>query len=192
MKKLFTFTLVLLSGALLKTTAQTSATKGYEKGSVTLADNSIVYGVIKDDIRKNASVTIMNADGSDKRKYDGDKLNAVMIDTIRFICIKGDFFKLICEGELCFLQKLSDASGKPVYVGNEAMFINGTPGKPGDYFLHNISSKNLQHITNKNVTMLTAQSFVNCQAAIIKVKEATGNIAMLKDAVIIYNNRNKQ
>ena len=97
----------------------------------------------------------------------------------------------MCEGELSFLQKASDASSKPVYVGSEAMFINGTQGRPGDYFIFNKSLQQLKLVNNKNVTEVTAQTFINCEAAIAKAKGTGTDISLLKDTVVIYNNRNK-
>jgi hypothetical protein len=115
----------------------------------------------------------------------------VSFENSKYICIKGDFFKLICDGELCFLQKASDASSKPVYVGNETMFLNGTEGKPGDYFIFNKSLQQLKLVNSKNIAAVTAESFANCEAAIASAKAISTEVAMLKDAVVIYNSRNK-
>ena len=62
--------------------------------------------------------------------------------------------------------------------------------KPGDYFIYNKTIKQLQLVNNKNVAEVTAQAFINCEAAITKAKQSANDIALLKDAVEIYNNRN--
>lgn len=191
MKQLKFISAIFLLMISFQAKSQDAVPKGFVKGSVTLADNTEVTGYIKDDIRKKASVVLTSADGNKKTVYDGDKLNSVKIEGVTYSCMKGDFFKLICDGDLCFLQKASDASSKPVYVGSEAMFINGTEGKPGDYFIFNKATQQLKLVTNKNIAEVSAQSFANCEAAISKAKEADSNVAMLKDAVVIYNNRNK-
>jgi len=191
MKQLKFISAILLLMTSFQAKSQDAAPKGFVKGSITLADNTEVTGYIKDDIRKKASVVITSADGNKKTVYDGDKLNSVKMEGVTYICMKGDFFKLVCDGDLCFLQKASDASSKPVYVGSEAMFINGTEGKPGDYFIFSKATQQLKLVTNKNIAEVAAQSFANCEAAINKAKEADNDIALLKDAVVIYNNRNK-
>ena len=180
----------LLSIMFLQANSQDALPKGFAKGSIILADNSQITGFIKDDIRNKAAVVLMPETGGKKTTYDGDKLNAVNIDGTKYICMKGDFFKVLCDGELSFLQKSSDASSKPVYVGNETMFINGTEGKPGDYFIFNRKDQQLKLVNNKNVAEVSAQAFINCEAALAKAKQSSGDIATIKEAVVIYNNRN--
>ncbi|MBL0357899.1 MAG: hypothetical protein IPP72_13920 [Chitinophagaceae bacterium] len=191
MKKFTFIAAIFLMMISLQAKSQDTAPKGFVKGSITLNDNSEVAGYIKDDIRSKASVVMIPGTAGKKTTYDGDKLSSVTIDGIKYICMKGDFFKLLCDGELCFLQKSSDASSKPVYVGTETMFLNGTEGRPGDYFIFNKNLQQLKLVNSKNVAAVSAQSFANCEAAISKSKEAANDVAILKDAVAIYNNRNK-
>jgi hypothetical protein len=190
MKALSTISTVLLMMIFLQAKSQDAMPKGFTKGSITLADNSELTGFIRDDIRSKAAVVLIQQAGAKKITYDGDKLNSVTIDGTRYICMKGDFFKVVCDGELSFLQKSSDASSKPVYVGTEAMFINGTEGRRGDYFIFNKSLQQLKLVNNKNVADVSAVVFSSCEAAVNKAKETGADIALLKDAVVIYNNRN--
>ena len=190
MKALSIIATFLLATIFLQVKGQDAMPKGFAKGSITLADNSEVTGLIKDEIRSKAAVVFIPVTGGKKITYDGDKLNAVTINETRYICMKGDFFKIVCDGELGFLQKSSDASFKPVYVGTEAMFINGTEGKPGDYFIFNKSLNQLKLVNSRNVAAVTAETFMNCEAAVNKAKETGADIALLKDAVDIYNKRN--
>ena len=192
MKRITSFATFFLTLVSLQLKSQDTVPNGFTKGSVTLADNTEITGFVKDDIRSKAAVVLIPATGEKKITYDGDKLNGAMIEGTKYICIKGDFFKVVCEGELSFIQKASDASSKPVYVGTEAMFINGTEGRKGDYFILNKSLQQLKLVNNKNVTAVTAQSFINCEAAINKAKQTGNDIALLKDAVVIYNNRNNK
>ena len=192
MKRITSFAAFFLTLVSLQLKSQNTVPNGFTKGSVTLADNTEITGFVKDDIRSKAAVVLIPATGEKKITYDGDKLNGAMIEGTKYICIKGDFFKVVCEGELSFIQKASDASSKPVYVGTEAMFINGTEGRKGDYFILNKSLQQLKLVNNKNVTAVTAQSFINCEAAINKAKQTGNDIALLKDAVVIYNNRNNK
>ena len=165
--------------------------KGFAKGSIVLADNSEITGFIKDDIHRKAAVVFVTDLGGKKTTYDGDKLNSLIIEETKYTCIHGDFFKVLCDGELSFLQKSSDASSKPIYNGAEAIFIRRTEGKPGDYFIFNKNLQQLQLVNNKNVAVVAAGSFTNCEAAISKAKQSGDDIALLKDAVVIYNNRNR-
>src|SRR5258706_13321541 len=116
--------------------AQTKAPEGYTKASITLANGTTQAGYIKDNIKKSASVTFIDENGSNKKVYEGSDINAVTVDAVNYTCINGDFFKAICTGKLCFLQKASNASGKASYNGTEAVFNNGTEGKIGDYFIY--------------------------------------------------------
>lgn len=163
------------------------APKGFTKGAVTLADNSIVSGFIKDNIRKDASVTIL-ANGKEK-KYQGADITAAEIDATAYTCIKGDFFKVVCKGELTFLQKASDASNKPTTIGNEVFFLSGTEGKPGDYFIYDNKSQQLKLVSKKTLNEVVANSFNNYTPAIEKAKAAQADLALLKEAVELYNGR---
>lgn len=191
MKILKTAAVSVLSLALLQANAQTEIPGGFKKGAITLADGSTQQGFVKENIRKGASVMFTtSADGS-KKNYSGSELNAAEVEGVKYICINGDFFKVISEGELSFLQKSSDASGKPAFNGSEAVFSNGTEGKPNDYFIYNTSSKNLKWVSKKNINEVAEASFAGYAAAVEKAKSVNGDVARLKDAVDIYNSRNK-
>jgi hypothetical protein len=178
---------VALSLLFLQTNAQ-DATKGFTKGKVTLSDNTVVTGFIKDNIRKDASVVLL-VDGKEK-KYDGSAINAAEFDAVTYTCIKGDFFKVVCNGELTFLQKSSDASSKPTTIGNEVFFISGTEGKPGDYFIYENKNQQLKLVSKKNLNDVVTNSFGGYAPAIEKAKAAQTDVALLKDAVESYNSRN--
>jgi hypothetical protein len=170
--------------------AQTETPKGFASGSIELTDGSTVTGFVKDNMRKEAAVFFVGVDGK-KAKYPGTDLQSANIGGTKYMCIKGDFFKVVCNGEICFLQKSSDASSIPVYNGSEAMFINGTEGKPGDYFIYSGIDKQLKKVSKATVETVAAKSFAGCTAAIDKAKAAKEDISKLKDAVEIFNNRNK-
>ena len=91
-----------------------------------------------------------------------------------------------------FLQKASDASGKPSYNGSTAVFSNGTEGQPGDYFMYTNRDKKLELVSKKNFDEVVTKTFAGSTAAIDKAKTANGDVAQLKDAVDIYNNRNRK
>jgi hypothetical protein len=180
---------VALSLLFLQTNAQ-DAPKGFTKGNVTLADNTVVTGFIKDNIRKDASVVLL-IDGKEK-KYDGSAINAAEVDAVTYTCIKGDFFKVVCNGELTFLQKSSNASSKPTTVGNEVYFLSGTEGKPGDYFIYENKNQQLKLVSKKTLNTVVAASFAGYAPAIEKAKAAEADIAQLKDAVETFNSRSNK
>lgn len=191
MKIVNTIAITVLSLVLQESNAQTETPKGFKKGSLVLADGGAQQGFIKDNIRNSASVMFISETGGKKKTYDGSELNTAEIEGIKFICIKGDFFKVLSEGELNFLQKASDASGKPTYNGNEASFSSGTEGKPNDYFIYNSKDQKLKLVSKKNVDEVIAASFAGYTAAIDKAKTVNGDLSQLKAAVEIYNNRNR-
>lgn len=189
MKNLKIILVVVLSFYFAVTQAQSEAPKGFKKGTLTLADNSTVSGNIKSNIRSSASVVFVSEEGGKKKNYDGAELISAEIDGTKFICIKGDFFRVISNGGLSFLQKASDASDKPTYNGSEAVFSSGTEGKPDDYFIYDSRNKELKKISKKNFDEVTAAAFAGNAAAIDKAKAINGDIAQLKDAVDIYNSQ---
>src|SRR5882724_2142443 len=126
--------LIVCSGIFfLQGKAQTIDPKGYKKGAIVFADSSSMQGFVKDNIRRSASIIFIRADGQKKMNYHGSELISVEIESTKFICIRGDFFRILSEGELLLLQKSSDASGIPTYNGSEAIFTSGTEGKLLDY-----------------------------------------------------------
>ncbi|MEO6330192.1 MAG: hypothetical protein ABIO55_14765 [Ginsengibacter sp.] len=179
-----------LSATFLYSPAQTETPKGYKKGMLVLADNNTVSGSIKDNIHSHALVSIIPEAGGKKKNYHGSDLISAEIDGVKYLCIGGDFFRIISDGRLGFLQKSSDAQGRVVYNGNEPIFLNGTDGKPGDHYIYNSSSKQLKMVSKKNINEVTALVFAGNSAAIDKAKEVNGDVAQLKDAVEIYNSNN--
>lgn len=180
----------ILSLLVLQVNAQTEAPKGFTKGKVVLPDNTVVTGFIKDNIRKDASVVVI-ADGKEK-KYHGADISSATVDGTGYQCIKGDFFKVVCNGELTFLQKSSDASSKPTQVGSEVFFLSGTEGRPGDYFIYENKSQQLKLVSKKTLNTVVANSFGSYAPAIEKAKAAQTDIAQLKDAVETYNSRSEK
>ncbi len=186
MKILKLLSAAALSLFFLQTNAQ-EVPKGFSNGKVTLADNTVVTGFIKDNIRKDASVTLL-VNGKEK-KYNGSDIASAEIDATTYNCMKGDFFKVVCNGELTFLQKVSDASSKPTTVGNEVFFLSGTEGKPGDYFIYENKNQLLKLVSKKNLNDVVTNSFAGYAPAIEKAKAAQNDIALLKGAVESFNSR---
>jgi hypothetical protein len=165
--------------------AQTTVPVEYVKGSITLADGSIKNGFVKENIKKSAAIVFIDSTGLSKKKYEGSQINSVSIEATNFICINGDFFKIICSGKLCFLQKASNASGNTSYNGTEPIFISGTEEKIGDYFAY--ADKKLKLLNKKTVSAFINNDLSACMAAVEKAKSIDGDIAKLQEAVDIFN-----
>jgi len=190
MKILNTLAVTVLSLVFLEAEAQADAPKGFTSGTIVLADGGSHTGLIKDNIRKNASVSFTTG-AEKKNNYDGTQLISAEIEGTKYLCIKGDFFKVLCEGELSFLQKSSNASGKVTYNGSEAILSSGTDGKLNDYFIYNSNDKQLKLVSKKNVQEIATTSFADCTAAIDKAKTINGDLSQFRGAVEEYNNRNR-
>jgi hypothetical protein len=187
MKTKVLFFAAILSLSITSLKAQTEIPAGYVKGSVTLADNSVVQGYVKDNLKRSAAVSFIDNAGK-KTNYNGIDINGATIDAVNFICIKGDFFKTISAGKLTFLQKSSDASNKATFNGTDATFNTGTEGKMGDYFVYR--NNELKLLNKKSLESFITNDLSGCTAAIEKAKSANGDIAKMKDAVDIYNSTN--
>ena len=181
---------LLLNLTLLAAKAQTEVPAGFKKGTIVVADGNMISGYVKENIRKNASLSFISDIDQKRKNYDGSDLKGAEIDGVKYICIKGDFFKVLCEGELSFLQKSSDASSKPSYNGIEPIYVSGTEGKPNDYFIYNNKDRQLKLVSKKNKGEVVAASFAGCNAAIDKAKSIDNDLSQLKEAVVVYNNRN--
>jgi hypothetical protein len=190
MKILKLLPVFILSLLALQATAQTEAPKGFSNGKITLPGNTVVTGFIKDNIRKDASVVLIT-DGKEK-KYNGADIESAVVGETSYTCMKGDFFKVVCNGELTFLQKSSDASSKPTTIGNEVFFLSGTEGRPGDYFIYETKNQLLKLVSRKTLNDVVASSFGTYAPAIEKAKAAQADIAQLKDAVESYNSRSEK
>lgn len=185
MKLTTIFYSLLLSFSAAAVKAQTEIPAGYTRGSITLANGTVVTGYLKDNIKKMASVIYVDNAGANKKTYEGSEINSVTIDAENFTCIKGDFFKAICTGNICFLQKASNAANKASYNGAEPVFNSGTDGKIGDYFVY--SNNTLKLINKKTVAAFISSDLSTCTAAVEKANAINGNIALLAEAVSIYN-----
>ena len=184
MKKKILFMIVWCSFIFVNAGAQVP--EGYVKASVIMADQTILQGFLQDNLKKKASVTFINEKGERKKVFYGTDVNGIIIDSVEYTAIKGDFFRILCRGKMSFLQKASHAAGKMIYNGSEAFAIPGTNGKIGDYFLY--KDNQLTLINKNSLEGLVATQFSGSDAATEKAKAINGNIPALADAVVLYNN----
>jgi len=125
---------------------QDAAPRHFRPGRVLLTDSTLLTGYVRDYIHANASVVFLDAKTGAKRSLTGSQLLAVDIDTTRWLCVKGDFFRVLVTGDHWVIQKSSDASGKPVFNGTEPILVNGTAGRLNDYFLYDPAAHTLKPV----------------------------------------------
>jgi hypothetical protein len=183
--KLSFFVLFFTAGIYFQSNAQ--APKGFRQGQIMLEDSSVLSGYIKEYIRSYASLVFIPEQGGRKKSYDGSQIRAASIDSMHFICIRGDFFLVISEGRLCLLQKYSDASGKPSYNGTDPILVNGTDGQKNDYFIYSTNHHQLSLLTKKTYKKVIPEVFAGYPHEVDKTL-ATYDISQIRSAVNTINN----
>ena len=156
---LFTLQLQARNTSPLLQTPAAAPNKHFHPGRVLLSDSTVLTGYIRDYIRPNASIVFLDPQTGRKRSLTGAQIISVEIDTTRFLCLGGDFFRVVASSDLLFLQKASDASGKPAYNGTQPILINGTEGHVNDYFLYDPSEHRLQLVNNKTMNSVIPTAF---------------------------------
>jgi len=184
----YIFSLVL-AGFLYTSYAQSDLPRGFTQGKLVCADGTLLHGFVKDYIGSRSSVVFMRDAQSKKKEFHGHDLVSAELGEARYLCLHGDFFRIISEGELLLLQKSSDASATPIYNGNEAVFVNGTDGKKNDYFIYETKTKELKLVNKKNIKEVSAAVFNGYTPAIDASAGTGADLAVLKKAVELYNTR---
>jgi hypothetical protein len=179
------FTLALFANLGIAT-AQTKMPEGYKKTSLQLFNGVSLTGYAKESIKKSASIVFIENETTKKITYDGSQINTIKIDDDNFLCVSGDFFKVISTGKLTYVQKQSNAADKVSYNGTEAVFNSGTEGKIGDYFIY--TNNKLKLINKKSIALFIETDLVGNTAAVEKAKTIDGDFFKLKEAINIYNN----
>jgi hypothetical protein len=180
------FTIGLLQ---LQTIAQNELPKGFSKGAITI-NNQVKTGFVKADFKNTGCIEFIEEGAKKKTKFSGMDLERFEIDSIQYISIKGDIFKVISGGNLYLLQKQTQVAGKPYYNGLETVMMEGAEGRLGDYFLFLGKQKKLKLVSTKTNTQVIAEMFAGSNAAIEKAGQVEGDWSQLKEAVAIYNSQN--
>jgi len=131
----------------LQATVQLQAPpKHFHPGRVLLSDSTLLTGYVRDYIHANATIVFLDARTGAKRSLTGAQLLAVDIDTTRWLCMKGDFFRVIATGDHWVVQKSSNASSRPAFNGAEPILVNGAEGRLNDYFLYDPAAHTLKPV----------------------------------------------
>lgn len=145
--KNYLFALSLLLG--ISAMAQSEIPEGFTQGKVILNNGTAISGWIKDNMRKKSSIILYNPTNGKKAVYDANSLSEADLNNGKYLCLYGDFFKVVSSGEPSILQKSSNASGKTFYNGVETVISKGTDGKIDDQFEYSASTNELKLINKK-------------------------------------------
>jgi hypothetical protein len=189
MKTFKTISIALFIATLFTSVANAQTPEGYTPGSVTLSNGNILNGFIKENIGKKATVSFMESASAKKKNYDGWALNAAKINNQDYICVKGDFFTVLSSGELYFLQKNSNAAAKISYNGSDPVLVSPVEGKAGDYFMYNSKTLAISLVDKTSYDNVVNASLGGYEPAVKKAQETKADVAQLKIAVDIYNQR---
>jgi hypothetical protein len=176
------FTFIYLSFSVNNVVAQTPAS--YVQGNITLSNGTKQEGFIKNNLAQKGTIQFIAVGNTKKTTYDGTELSSVNFDNNTYQCISGDFFKIICTGKICFLQKASKTSSKILYSGSTPIGVAGTNGKLGDYYIYN--NNNLQLLTKKNVQSILIETCKDCTNPLPQVN--TNDLLSVGAIVTAYNN----
>lgn len=154
----------------LQAAAQKNIPAGFHKGQVVLFDGQTIRGYIKNTIRTNAAVVLMDENGN-KKTYGGHQLSRVTIDSAEFVCMQNDFFEVLCPGNISVIRKSSDGAGKIIgYNGTEPVVNSGTGGKLNDLFFYKKNQNRLYRVSKKDYDAVIRTVFAGCRD-IIEEKE---------------------
>jgi hypothetical protein len=129
--------------------AQSNIPEGFVAGKIVLSNGTKVSGYLKDNIRKKSSIVFYNPANNKKETLDANNLTEVSLNESKYLCLYGDFFKVLTAGEHAVLIKSSDAAGKPFYNGIETIINKGTDGKIDDQFEYAANTNELKPIHKK-------------------------------------------
>jgi hypothetical protein len=161
--QLFAITLLLQANAYAQP-APSTAPDGQANGQITLADNTVVSGSIKDNIRKKGEV-ILVTDGK-KTRYKAGEVSRVQIGNTNFITSNYTFYEVVYKGKTMeLLRKASEPQGLQ-YNGADAAVIS-SEGDIDDLFVR--KNGGLVLLTKKNIK----DALGNCSVDAVKFDAET-------------------
>lgn len=182
MKKAIAITAFL---ALVGLEAISQIPAGFQKASITLANNQQLEGTIKDGGIAKGTVQFVGANGS-KKNYSAAELNAVTVNGENFLALSNDFYKVLVNGKASLLQKQSDNSGKMIFNGSEATVASTTEGKVGEWYLLT-NSGDIHLLGKKNFDTVLGTALADCPALLAEIKAKQISYEQLAQAVGKYN-----
>ena len=187
MKQLFALSVLLFLLTPL-TGLQAQAPAGFTAGHLITADGSRQEGFIKENFKGKASFVFQSANGK-KITYGGNAVNEVNVGGVTYISYANDFFKVLATGtKASLLQKVSDATGKVIYNGNEAAGISsGTAGRINDLFIKTTGQSGINLITKDNLNTVGVSLFSDCPTLLDNAKAGQLQFTELEKIISRYN-----
>jgi hypothetical protein len=172
--------------ALVGLEANSQVPAGFQKTTITLANNQQVEGSIKDGGIAKGTVQFVAATGA-KKSYSAAELNALTVNGETYLALSNDFYKVLVNGKASLLQKQSDNSGKMLFNGSEANIATTTEGKIGEWYLFNTSTGDLHLLGKKNFDTVLGNALTDCPAFLADLKAKTFAYDQLAQAIGKYN-----
>lgn len=168
--------------------AGAQAPSGYTAGYIIGPDQVKIEGFVKEKFKSKAVIEFQTAAGK-KSSYAASDLQEVGIAADRYITYKDDFFKQLMSGtRVTVFQKVSDASGKVIYNGSQAVGVStGTDGAVADYFLRKSGEAGLTWVSKKNLSQTLTAFFGDCNTLAEQVKKDTPAYATVPELAAQYN-----
>jgi hypothetical protein len=137
-------------------------------GQVTLPDNSVITGTVKDNIRKKGEITILQ-DGK-KTKYRADQVSSVQIGGATYISSGNTFYELIWQGKTIGLYRKANQSSGIQYNGTEPVMVSASEGDVDDHFIKETRGSSFQLLTKKNVKEVLGKYCSSCKLPVDETK----------------------
>lgn len=164
------------------------APAGFVTGYIIGPDQVKVDGYVKEKFKSKAVVEFIPTGGK-KTSYAASDLQEVGIETARYISFKDDFFKQVSAGNrVAVFQKVSDASGKVIYNGSQAVGVSaGTDGSIADYFIQKKGEVGLTWIGKKNLSQSLSAAFADCSSLAEQLKKDNLSYTAVPELAAQYN-----
>lgn len=187
MKKLIALTALLFSITPF-TSLLAQAPAGFTSGYIVTADGSRLEGFIKENFKGKASFVFQQTGGK-KITYGGNAVNEVNVGGVAYISYANDFFKVVTAGsKASLLQKVSDATGKVIYNGNEVAGISsGTEGRINDLFIKTNGQSGLTRVSKDNLNAVAVTLFGDCSSLLESAKAGQLQFTELEKIIARYN-----
>lgn len=137
----------------------TSATNG----KVVLPDNSVVEGVVQDNIRKKGEITIV-IDGK-KTKYKAGDINRASVGEYSFITWNYTFYEVIYQGRNLTLLRKANEPASVQYSGSDAVVVS-SEGKVDDLFIKKGTNQAPELVSGKKLKEILTSTCPSCVAAL--------------------------
>ena len=178
MKKLFSSLVIAALLQLPAVNAQPIPEKNNDavNGQVTLPDNSVMNGAVKDNIRKKGEVILLQ-DGK-KTRYNADQVTSVQVGHTTYMTNNNTFYELIWQGRSITLLRKASRSSAIQYNGTDVVSASGSEGDVDDLFVKRANDPSFHLLTRKNQKEVLAMSCSTC-----KIDETKFDTESVKKAV---------